>query len=201
MDMPDNSYAKYEAMKKLGDRAFTSKQFEKAIQYYEQAVQSFNIPNHPKTLAALDGIRKAKNAISARSGNGQPKTLVIDGLVKPLSFHMRLYCNHLLPESKWEDFVIHAFEVSREGIPLLKKMIYAVDTIPEFHHSWEFIPYFQEDFTKVANERSRTFFESLATLPDLPLVKEITADLNIKVNDQPTQAMLFIAVFGKELLK
>ena len=101
MSTPEKpSYAKYQGMKELGDRAFSARQYEKAIEYYEKALLAFNIPNHPKYLAVLEGIKKAKKEIAIKSGHVQPKAHVQDGIIKPLKIYLRLYSSKQLPETR-----------------------------------------------------------------------------------------------------
>ena len=200
MDSPEKtSYVKFEATKKLGDRAFSAKQYEKAIEYYEKALQFFNIPNHPKYLAVLEDIRKAKKELTIKSGNFQPKGYVLDGIIKPLVFHIRYYSNRQLPENEWEIMVIRALDASLEINPQLKKTVEISGSNSEVHKSWEYVPYFDEAFKNVAENRGQTFFESLVASSNPKLCRLFSSDIAFSGEHQ-TKGMIVVVVFGNEMV-
>ncbi len=200
MDTPEKtSYVKFEGTKKQGDRAFSPKQYEKAIEYYEKALQFFNIPNHPKYLAVLEDIRKAKKALTIKSGKFEPKSYLLDGILNPLVFHIRYYTNRQLPEDEWEIMVLRALDASLEINPQLKKMVEISSSNSEVHKSWEYVPYFDKAFQNVAENRGQTFFESLVASPNPKLCRLFSSDITFP-DQQQTRGKIVVVVFANEMV-
>lgn len=186
-------------MKKLGDRAFSAGQYEKAIDCYEKALRYFNIPNHPKYLAALEGIRKAKKELAIQSGIVQPKSYVQDGVIKPLRIHICLYSNKQLPTDMWNNIVLSALDASLDNHPQLKAIVDLAGESCEVHSTWEYVPYFDAAFKNVAANRGQTFFETLIAAPKPKLCRLFTSDIAFSVYEEPAQGILLAVMFGDEM--
>lgn len=200
MSTPEKpSYPKYQGMKELGDRAFSAKQYEKAIDYYEKALLAFNIPNHPKYLAVLESIKKAKKEITITSGDFQPKAYVPDGVIKPSKIYLRLYSRKQLPETRSENIVLRVFTALLNTNPQLKDIVKLSDRNCEFLSSWEYIPYDYEAFKNVAENRSQTYFESLFANPNPKLCRSFSAEILFSLEEQQVRGALLIIVFGDEM--
>ncbi len=200
MESPDkNSYVEYQAMKKLGDRAFSAGQFKKAIEYYEKALQVFNIPSHPKYLAVIESIRKAEQGLARSSGSSQPKSVSTDGIINPSAFVICLYVNKLLPDDGWEKYVSKSFDTPLEDHSELKKMFDIAGNDCHYQTTWEFVPYFNAAFKSVAVDRSRTFIESLVLSQKPKLWRTFASDIALSIHDQPAQGLIMVVVFGDEL--
>ena len=199
MSTPENlSYENYQGMKKLGDRALSAKQYEKAIESYEKALKYFNIPNHPKYLAVLEGINKAKKELMIKSGNFHAKGYVQDGIIKPLIIHIRLYSNKQLPDDEWNNIVLEAFAASLDIHSQLKGIIDLAGKNCEVHSTWEYSPYVDEAFKNVVANRGQTFFETLIASPNPKLCRLFTSDIAFSVCEQQAQGIIFAVVFGEE---
>jgi len=193
------SYKKYQAMKKLGDRALSSKQYEKAIEFYEKALEYFNIPNHPKYLAALESIKKARNELTFKSGEVQQKVYVQDGMIKPLKIYVRLYSNKQLPDDEWKGIVTKAFAASVDIDPLLKQVFSLAHKSCEFDFTWEYVPYYEKAFQNVVANHRQTFFESLTVSPNPKLCRLFASDVAFQVHERQAQGEVVTVVFGKKL--
>jgi hypothetical protein len=193
------SYEKYQAMKKLGDRALSDRQYEKAIESYEKALQYFNIPSHPKYLAVLEVINKAKKELTIKSGNVFPKGYIQDGIIKPLIIHIRLYSNKQLPNDEWNNIVFRAFDASLDNHPQLKEVVDLAVKNCTVHSTWEYVPYYDAAFRNVAANRGQTFFESLIASPNPKLCRLFSSDIAFSVYEQQAQGIIFAAVFGDEM--
>jgi len=200
MGTPENSsYEKYQGMKKLGDRALSAGQYAKAIEYYEKALHYFNIPNHPKYLAVLEGIKKAEKEIAIKSGHVQPKGYVQDGIIKPLIIYIRLYSNKQLPNADWEGIVLRVLAASLDNHPQLSETINLAGENCKTHSSWEYVPYNDEAFQSVVYSRGQTFFESLLASPNPKLCRLFSSDVAFPVYEQQAQGIIFAVVFGDEM--
>jgi tetratricopeptide (TPR) repeat protein len=193
------SYAKYQGMKELGDRAFSAKQYEKAIEYYEKALLAFNIPNHPKYLAVLESIKKAKKEITITSGDFQPKTYVSDGIIKPSKIYLRLYSRKQLPEIKSENVVLRVFTTLLDTNPQLKDIVKLSDKNCEYLSSWEYVPYDYEAFKNVAENRSQTYLESLFANPNPKFGRSFSAEIFYSLDEQQVRGILLVVAFGDEM--
>jgi len=200
MDTPEKpSYVKYQGMKKLGDRAFSAGQYEKAIECYEKALHYFNIPNHPKYLSVLEAIKEAKKEIAIKSDHAQPKSYVQDGIIKPLAIHIRLYSNKQLPNENWEKIVLRVFTASLDNHPQLSEIINLAGESCETHSSWEYVPYNDEALRGVVDNRGQTFFEALLAHPNPKLCRLFSSDVAFPVCEQQAQGIIVAVVFGDEL--
>jgi len=192
------NYMKFQGMKKLGDRALSAGQYEKAIECYENALYEFIIPNSPQYLAVLESIKKAKNQLSTNSAIVQPKSYVQDGIIKPQIMHIRLYSNKQLPAEEWKEIVLKVLVLSQNDSPQLKETVNLAGENCEAHTSWEYVPYYRSDFKHVASDRATTFFESLVESPNPSLCASFTFDMSLP--DQQAQGMMVVIVFGDELV-
>lgn len=200
MSTPEKtSYAKYQGMRELGDRAFSAKQYEKAIEYYEKALLAFNLPNHPKYLAVLEGIKKAKKEIAIKSGGFQPKGYVQDGIIRPLKIYIRLYSNKQLSETSSENTVLRVLVASLGNHPQLNEIVNLAGKNCQTLSSWEYVPYDGEALHNVAYNRSQTFFESLLTSPNPKLCRLFSSDVVFPVGEQQAKGTILIIVFGDEM--
>jgi tetratricopeptide (TPR) repeat protein len=193
------SYANYRGMRKLGDCALSAGQYEKAIEYYEKALLAFNIPSHPKYLAVLEGIKKAKKEIAIKSGHFQPKSYVQDGIIRPLRIYIRLYSSKQLPDTNWEEIVLRVLAASLDNHPQLNETINLAGKNCETHSSWEYVPYSGEAFQNTAFNRGQTFFESLLASPNPRLCRLFSSDVVFPIYEQQTKGTIFVVVFGDEM--
>lgn len=200
MSTPEKpSYAKYQGMKELGDRAFSAKQYEKAIEYYEKALFAFDIPNHPKYLAVIEAIKKAKKEIAIKSGRFQPKGYVQDGIIKPSKIYIRLYSNKQLLETSSENIVLRVLAASLDNHPQLNEIVDLAGKDCDTLSSWEYVPYDGEAFQNVAHNRGQTFFESLLASPNPKLCRLFSSDVVFPVYEQQAKGTILVVVFGDEM--
>lgn len=193
------SYPKYQGMRKLGDRALSAGEYEKAIEYYEQALHFFNIPNHPKYLAVLDGIQKAKTELLAKAGASQPKGVVQDGIINSRIIHIRLYSNRQLPSAEWEKVVLSVLASTFDNHPQLKETVALAGKNCQVKTSWEYVPYYDAAFRNVATDRGRTFLESLLASQNPRLCRSFSFEVSYPVYEEQAQGMILAVVFGDEM--
>lgn len=193
------SYEKFQAMEKLGHRALAAKQYEKAIESYEKALQYFNIPNHPKYLSVLESIKKAKIQLKRQSGDVQRKSYVADGIIKPHIIYVRLYSSKQIPVEVLDDMLTRSIAASTELNPPLKEICEMADKNAKIDFTYEYVPYSGNEFNNVVENHSQTFTESLIDSPNPKLCRFFSCDVDFEVHDQQAHGTVLVVVFGDEL--
>lgn len=194
-------YEKFQAMKKLGDRAFAAKEYQKAIECYEKARDAFRIPTHPKYLAVIERINRARNELALTAGQEHAPSYVKDGLIRPLSIHIHLYSDTPLPADEWEQIVVGAFTRALDIDLHLKQVFDLSGENCGGKYSWEYIPYPDRHFQEVAINHAQTFFESLCQSSKFRFCKLFSLDVSFPsplITGQSVQGNLVTVVFGNE---
>ena len=190
------NYTKFQGLEKLGDRAFSAKQYDTALEYYRDSLKEFNIPNNPKYIAVLEKIKEVENQVS-KNPLKATKTNAVDGIIIPTSIQIRLFFNRNPPNEEWDKFVWDAFISSMKNDSDLIKIAKLDNENCKKQISWKKITYFGSAFDNIVIEQAKTFFDSIIADSDSNFFRTFIFDINLPRSE--AQGKLLVLVLGNNL--